>query len=101
MGARLLIILYALGIVIIGAHPIQQEYGSVMAYIKKEYASFMQEHSVQKKSRARLNHPQKSFNWFGAFSAKEDHPPVEKHKDLDKLTSKDRNELNNLLDDLQ
>lgn len=99
LGARLLIILYALGIVIVGAYPLQREYGGVWEFISKEYESLTEKYSVHRRSRARLNEPEvKRLSWPDAQTSDRS---ITKDKDLDRLTKKDRSELNDLIKDLE
>ena len=103
LGTRLLIMLYGLGIVLIGAYPIVQEYGSVFTFLKKKVVSYSQQTESQARSRAKLADPVSAA--AGGSAAAERSASSEqskgKVKDLDHLTKKDKTALNGLIQGLQ
>lgn len=92
LGTRLLIMLYGLGIVLIGAYPIQREYGGVFTFLRKKVVSHSQQTESLVRSRAKLADP---------VSAASGEQSKGKGKDLDHLTKKDKTALNGLIQGLQ
>ncbi len=113
-GARILIIIYAAALVLIGSYPIKREYGSVLEFLRKQSRSWAGDLRSQRSERARLNVTQSSKVLQSAqtreaaakTAAKEIHSEpsivLEKNssKRMDNLTKQDRAQLNGLLNSL-
>ena len=113
-GARLLIIIYGLALVAIGAHPIQKEYGGIVEYFSRKTRAFAGTlGSIKRPSRNHVDPPQstvvsiqsnskptttlRSFD-TGNFDRGEGQSS--KKQELDKLNEHERKSLNKLLDGL-
>lgn len=111
LSARLLIILYGLGIVAIGAYPIQREHGGILNYLSSQSSAFASEGlSELKKSgladrlrrrratRSGVDQPEvQTLTLPGASLKVQKRAPA---KEMDKLTKQDRAALENLIDGL-
>lgn len=86
---RLTIILYAIAIVMIGLHPIRKQYGSFFNFIKRESRALVyRADTLVKEAKSAKNAEDRSL--AGRKSRK--------NQNLDRLTHKDRRQLDNLLD---
>ncbi len=96
--ARLLIILYALGVVIVGAYQIQHKHGGIFKYLSRESTAFAGS-LIRKKdgvlNTLRVEEPVSSG--LEEPHSNEEKPPV---KSLDKLTPVDRRQLDKLINNL-
>ena len=101
IAVRLLVMAYALGIVLIGAHPFQQHRGGILGYIKEESREIWSMRWLPKDwldGEINLNIGQPTSesarlagNPQGLFRGGKD-------KELDNLNRSDRSELNSLID---
>lgn len=94
---RLLIIVYALGIIAIGAYPIQKRYGGIWGYIHKQSNAFANQDLFHGGGGSILDEPVvKTFTLPNNRGL-----PAEKSsgsKVADQLTPQDRKQLNKLID---
>ncbi len=101
---RLLIIAYALGIVAIGAYPIQRDYGGIVEFLRGESALLaselrnrragVEDNEVERIRIRSLNAPQ------GEVAPPSAAGRGAKGDELDKLTTQDRAQLNKLIEGL-
>ena len=95
-GARFLIMLYALGIVMIGAHDLRKQHGNITAYLGKESSAFARSlFSGNPLAKTIANEPS-----AGVGSSNADEQPGSEKKPVDKLTDGDRKQLSKLINSL-
>ena len=107
LGARLLVILYSIGLVSIGAYDIQRKHGNIVQYLTKESTVFASSLIRRTHGKDLSNAPSDrspgSFS-FGSIFGREDaavEEPAEKDKkSLYKITPTDRKQLNKLINSL-
>lgn len=103
-GVRMLIIAYAAGIVLVGAHPIQQRYGSLWGYLKRQTGSLLERSSLPDEwfdgSIEFEFGPSKSQSRSAAPNRRKPEPSktAKKTKEYDRLRASDRDELNSLIE---
>ena len=93
--SRLMIILFGLGLVIIGLQPIQRRYGSVTKFIQEESKAFATDFSFPRR-RDRIDLPQSQTLRLG--EKRSENSKIGKNHD--RLTGQDRKDLNELLNSL-
>lgn len=94
---RLIIIVYALGIIAIGAYPIQKKYGGIWGYIHKQSNAFANQDLFHGESVNSLNEPVvKTFTLPNSKAVESEKPASAKA--VDQLTPQDRKQLNKLID---
>ena len=106
LGVRLLIILYALGIVAIGAYPIQKQYGGIVEFLKQQTFGL---------SQAKIPYVRARMGTGGGVLKSLDLPSRDlpdiregtvetgragRAERVDEITGKDRKALNKLIDGL-
>ncbi len=89
---RLLIILFALGVVVLGSQPFQNKYGGVFNYIKHKTAQIAKDSPLQGLTMGGGSNQKKGKVLKLSVEKKKDN-----QKDMDNLKESDRKELNNLL----
>lgn len=102
--ARLLIILYGLGIVAIGAHPLQKQYGGVFAFLERESAAFagvFQQSETQRAGRGLLEEPPITRSLNASQQGLTTDSKLESpNRPIDGLTTTDRKQLDKLINNL-
>ena len=109
LAARMLIVAYAAGIVLIGAHPFEKQHGGLFSYLKKESAAIFSsewlparlldgELSWQVGESNSLEEGRAGRRGQG-FSVSGSQPSPDKNsRELDRLSKSDRSQLDSLLE---
>lgn len=95
IGARILIILYGAALVALGMYPIQREYGSMSAFLKRQFAAVMPNGSLEDLKVKRPLPTGAEKRKLKAARARLIDP--DDQKEMDRLTQSDRLQLDNLL----
>ena len=101
-GQRAMVIAFGLAIVAIGAQPFQRKYGGVLPYLRQHSTAFAKESIAKLQAEKGKDRELRSLTLENRHSSKAAPDvgvelPTDKVKKLDKLGSKDRQELDNLL----
>lgn len=99
-GARLLVILYAAAIVVLGWQPLSKGRGSLMDSLSSATAKIANSFSKERQQRNKVTEKIEVEIPAVPLKAAMPETTVSKQTPVDKLTDKDRKELNSLIDDL-
>jgi hypothetical protein len=103
-NSRLLIIIYALGLVVLGAYPYQNKYRDAFESLKRQGANFFTSIGQTKSLELEVSETPdiKALKITGSKTTKKQNERKEltQKNDLDRLQPRDRKELSSLIDSL-